>query len=86
MISDHAQEWAGFEHMVVRAMDKDGQDLLSFFPIVHGFIAEGRASGGAVLVHCMAGISRSATCLVSYIMHAEGLSLDDALTLVQGKR
>lgn len=81
-----AQEWAGFEHMVVRALDKDGQDLLSYFPVVHGFIEEGRRSGGAVLVHCMAGISRSATCLISYIMLAEGLSFNDTLALVKGKR
>lgn len=84
--SEEEKKWRGFEHMVVRVMDVPGQDLLSYLPIAHAFIQEGHKAGAAVLVHCMAGISRSSTCLISYIMRDQGLSLEEALKLAQAKR
>ena len=37
-----------------------------------------RESSGRVLVHCLAGISRSPTIVIAYIMHHLRLSIDDA--------
>eukprot|EP01002_Notosolenus_urceolatus_P007660 NODE_3044_length_989_cov_7.436170_g2542_i0.p1 GENE.NODE_3044_length_989_cov_7.436170_g2542_i0~~NODE_3044_length_989_cov_7.436170_g2542_i0.p1 ORF type:complete len:280 (+),score=10.65 NODE_3044_length_989_cov_7.436170_g2542_i0:78-917(+) len=41
---------------------------------------------GGVLVHCHRGISRSTTIVVAYLMKAEGMSFDDALSFVTSKR
>lgn len=45
------------------------------------FIEEGRKKGG-VIVHCAAGISRSSTTIIAYIMKKMGLSFENALDYV----
>ncbi|KAG2490222.1 hypothetical protein HYH03_011347 [Edaphochlamys debaryana] len=45
--------------------------------------APGRAR---VLVHCQAGVSRSPTVVIGWLMHSRGLSADDATALVRRRR
>ena len=45
----------------LEVVDVESADLLSHLPDLCDFIAEARAAGGAVYVHCAAGVSRSAT-------------------------
>lgn len=37
-----------------------------------------REANGCVLVHCLAGVSRSPTLAIAYIMHSLGMSMDEA--------
>jgi len=46
---------------------------------------KGKRHGGAVLVHCVQGLSRSASIVCAYLMEYEGVSLDRALTEVRTK-
>lgn len=41
---------------------------------------------GKVLVHCRAGVSRSATICIAYLMQKQGLSLDSAFEFVVSRR
>ncbi|CAL8386008.1 unnamed protein product [Boreogadus saida] len=50
------------------------------------FIERAKASNGRVLVHCLAGISRSATIAIAYIMKRMDMSLDEAYRFVKEKR
>lgn len=50
------------------------------------FIEKAKACNARVLVHCLAGISRSATIAIAYIMKRRDMSLDEAYRFVKEKR
>ncbi|CAM4572027.1 unnamed protein product [Lepidochelys olivacea] len=50
------------------------------------FIDKAKVSSGQVMVHCLAGISRSATIAIAYIMKTMGMSSDDAYRFVKDRR
>lgn len=45
-----------------------------------------KQNGGRVLVHCQAGISRSATICLAYLMHTRRVRLDEAFDFVKQRR
>lgn len=45
-----------------------------------------RAKGGKVLVHCQAGVSRSATICIAYVMTHYGMGLEEAFDFVRARR
>jgi predicted protein tyrosine phosphatase len=45
-----------------------------------------RQQGKAVLIHCTAGISRSATVVIAYLMKYEGMTMTDAILFLKRKR
>ena len=61
-----------FKYKVISVTDTSQASLLRHFPAAISFIKEGMAKGG-VLVHCYAGVSRSASCVIAYLMHEKGM-------------
>lgn len=68
------------------ASDSCHQNLKQFFDDAFQFLDEAHASGSNVLVHCHAGISRSPTITVAYLMHHLRLPLVDAYRYLKAKR
>jgi protein tyrosine phosphatase len=56
-----------FTYKVISVADVSSQSLIRHFPAAISFIKEGMRSGG-VLVHCFAGVSRSASCVIAFLM------------------
>ncbi|XP_029293773.1 probable dual specificity protein phosphatase DDB_G0281963 [Cottoperca gobio] len=61
-------------------------DLLPWIPQALQFIDAAMSSGASVLVHCVAGISRSPALAVAYIMYSLGMDLDHAYRFVKERR
>lgn len=51
-----------------------------------GFITNAIESGGCVLVHCQAGMSRSGAMVVAYLMKSQKLNYDDAIAKTRSIR
>lgn len=66
--------------------DTEEQDVLAYLPATIAFIQKALASGDGVLIHCMAGMSRSATIAAAYLMHSQGLDPTGALELIREVR
>ncbi|XP_026545305.1 dual specificity protein phosphatase 10-like [Notechis scutatus] len=68
------------------ATDNNRQDLRQYFEEAFEFIEEAHQSGKGVLVHCQAGVSRSATIVIAYLMKHTLMTMGDAYKYVKGRR
>nr|XP_046172614.1 dual specificity protein phosphatase 10-like isoform X2 [Oncorhynchus gorbuscha] len=68
------------------ATDNSKQNLRQYFEEVFEFIEEAHQSGRGVLVHCQAGVSRSATIIIAYLMKHTLMTMTDAYKYVRGRR
>ncbi|XP_040428343.1 dual specificity protein phosphatase 12 isoform X1 [Cygnus olor] len=76
----------GVRTLHVRARDEPGADLLSRLDECAAFIGAARASGGAALVRCQAGVSRSVAVVTAYLMKTQGLGWEEAYAAVRAAK
>ena len=74
-----------FVNKKIEALDHPEASLVPFMDEAADFIKEGVASGG-ILVHCFAGISRSTTMVIAYLMKEFGKSVHEALYHIRKNR
>jgi dual specificity phosphatase 12 len=70
----------------IHVYDTDEQNMIQYFDETNEFIQEAYKAKGKVLIHCQAGVSRSATVLTACIMKSKNINRDDALAIVKRKR
>lgn len=70
----------------VPVLDKGDIDIKSYFDEVADMIEQVRQTNGITLVHCVAGVSRSASLCIAYLMKHMRMTLKDAYTLVKTAR
>ncbi|XP_066138991.1 dual specificity protein phosphatase 22-like [Euwallacea fornicatus] len=73
-------------YLCVMASDTPDQNLSQYFSLCNDFIHAARLRDGNVLIHCLAGMSRSVTVAVAYIMSVTTLNSKDALKVVRAGR
>jgi protein-tyrosine phosphatase len=66
--------------------DDPSVNLGKYFDESNKFIDQGLADGDVVLVHCYAGISRSATLVIAYLMWKYGFTLETTHSMVKARR
>ncbi|KAI2540644.1 DUSP22 isoform 14, partial [Pan troglodytes] len=72
----------GVKYLCIPAADSPSQNLTRHFKESIKFIHECRLRGESCLVHCLAGVSRSVTLVIAYIMTVTDFGWEDALHTV----
>lgn len=70
----------------IKMEDVPSQSLVQIVPRAIAFLRQCRADGVRVLVHCSAGISRSATIVIAYLILEHKMSLESAYIHVRARR
>jgi len=73
------------KYKYIDILDWEEEEILAHFDSSNEFIDEGRAEGG-VLIHCVAGVSRSSTITIAYLMHSCEYEYAEARQYVHSKR
>ena len=56
------------KYKIINVMDVPWEDISKHFSVAIRFMKEALANGGKVFVHCYAGVSRSATIVIAFLM------------------
>ncbi|XP_006873584.1 PREDICTED: dual specificity protein phosphatase 2 [Chrysochloris asiatica] len=75
-----------FRYKSIPVEDNQMVEISAWFQEAIGFIDSVKNSGGRVLVHCQAGISRSATICLAYLIQSRRVRLDEAFDFVKQRR
>ncbi len=68
-------------YKILNVLDMPQQNLIQYFEEAIQFIRDVKKIGGKVFVHCFAGVSRSATIVIAYLMGK--MSLPEAYNYVK---
>ncbi|XP_023869439.1 dual specificity protein phosphatase 4-like [Salvelinus sp. IW2-2015] len=75
-----------YQYKCIPVEDNHKEDISSWFIEAIEFIDSVKDSNRRVLVHCQAGISRSATICLAYLMKKKRVRLDEAFEFVKQRR
>ena len=75
-----------YKYKVIYLDDSPDQHILQYFKEAFDFINEAIITKGKVYIHCVMGISRSASIVIGYLMYMNKLSYNEAYMYVKSKR
>ena len=74
-------------YLFINVMDHSKQDILTHFEVADKFIEDAlKVETNKVFVHCVAGVSRSASIVIAHMMKSKSLVYTDAIALVKKRR
>lgn len=80
------QHLDGFSYFQIAVEDSHEVNMLQHLPLAFSFIEEARLANEKVLVHCHAGMSRSVTVVIAYLMKYYEHTLNSAYDFVRQKK
>ncbi|XP_068232667.1 dual specificity phosphatase 29-like [Palaemon carinicauda] len=79
-------EDVNIKYLGMKLVDMPSENVARFFTVGADFIEDALSSGGKVLVHCLMGISRSATIACAFLMLKRNMCALEALTTLRKNR
>eukprot|EP00048_Salpingoeca_helianthica_P021123 m.10498 g.10498 ORF g.10498 m.10498 type:complete len:238 (+) comp5614_c0_seq1:3-716(+) len=76
----------GVSYLVFPVLDNDDEDLTKEIATAIEFIHAARLAGGRVFVHCRAGVSRSSTIVLAYLLATTPLTLTECFAALKAAR
>lgn len=73
-------------YLKIPIQDNSSENIVAWFQTAFDFIDKVKESDDHILIHCVGGVSRSATIAIAYVMRHLSLSLDNAYRYVKEKR
>ncbi|XP_021957946.1 dual specificity protein phosphatase 14 [Folsomia candida] len=74
------------ESMKIQLDDSPYANLSYYFDRVADKVDEVRRKGGRIVIHCVAGVSRSATLIIAYLIKYKKMTLRQAYNFVKARR
>ena len=71
------------QHKIIEANDDPSFDLSYAFDKGADYIDKQRNLGNTIIVHCYAGISRSSSMCIAYLMKYKKMNFDEAISLIK---
>ena len=75
-----------FVYKNIYLRDVPSQEILNYLDECADFIDQAQKQGGKVLVHCMCGISRSASMVIAYLISKRSMQFEMAMSHVVTRR
>lgn len=75
-----------FEYVNIRIDDDESTNIRRHFQRCNKFVGSALRNGGRVLIHCRAGVSRSVTLAIAYLVARCNMTLKQAYDLVKRQR
>ena len=73
-------------HLCLQLIDNQEQNIIRYFEISNMFINKIIEKKQSLLIHCIAGRSRSVTLLIAYLIYKYKYTVDDAISLIKKKK
>ena len=75
-----------FKYHRIDLIDKESENIRKYFDESNNYINDAIINGGNILVHCQAGISRSTSIIIAYLMKYKKMNFNKAFELIKEKR
>ncbi|PKK64388.1 hypothetical protein RhiirC2_634381, partial [Rhizophagus irregularis] len=73
-------------YLKINITDDPSSNISKHFHECIDFIENAKSTNGRVYVHCLAGISRSTSIVIAYLMNSQKIHYNQAFNLVKEKR
>lgn len=75
-----------FEYLIIPVMDVESESIKPYLQNATYFIDTALYRGGKVLVHCMCGVSRSATVVAAWLLSRKRYTVENTIQMIKDKR